>query len=126
MWLLFPGRSAVSLDAPVIQEPAHEPLRAADPPPAVIEAANTAAQAAPKPEAAASAATVALQTGLFGREENAQAMADRLKKAGFTPLISRRAVNGVSYFAVSVNAPGDVNAMILRLKDSGFEAFPVY
>jgi hypothetical protein len=123
MWLLFPGRSAVSLDTPVIREPA----RAEDPPPAVSGAANTAAQAAPKPEAAVSAAAVVLQTGLFGREENAQAMADRLKKAGFTPLVSRRAVNGVPYFAVSVNAPpGGVNAMILRLKDSGFEAFPVY
>jgi hypothetical protein len=53
-------------------------------------------------------------------------MADRLKKAGFTPAVSRRTVNGVSYFAVSVNVSGDVNAAILRLKDSGFEAFPVY
>jgi cell division septation protein DedD len=84
----------------------------------------TSSQAAPKPEDAAAA--VVLQTGLFGREENARVMADRLKKAGFTPVVSRRTVNGVSYFAVSVNASGDVNAVILRLKDSGFEAFPVY
>jgi tetratricopeptide (TPR) repeat protein len=116
MWFLFPGRDAVSLEAPVVREP----VRAAGPPPAVA----TSSQTAPKPEAAASA--VVLQTGLFGREENARVMADRLKKAGFTPVVSRRTVNGISYFAVSVNASGDVNAVILRLKDSGFEAFPVY
>lgn len=114
MWFLFPGRDAVSLEAPAVREPA----RAADPPPAV----TASSQAAPKPEDA----VVVLQTGLFGREENARVMADRLKKAGFTPAVSRRTVNGVPYFAVSVNASGDVNAMILRLKDSGFEAFPVY
>ncbi|MDR2052032.1 MAG: tetratricopeptide repeat protein [Treponema sp.] len=124
MWLLFPGRDAVSLEAPVIREP----VRAADPPAAVTWAVipDNAARTTPKPEDAAPAAAVVLQTGLFGREENARVMADRLEKAGFAPLVSRRTVNGVPYFAVSVNAAGDVNAMILRLKDSGFEAFPVY
>jgi tetratricopeptide (TPR) repeat protein len=118
MWFLFPGRDAVSLEAPAVREP----VRAADPPPAV----TASSQAAPKPEDAAPAAAIVLQTGLFGREENARVMADRLKKAGFTPAVSRRTVNGISYFAVSVNVSGDVNAAILRLKDSGFEAFPVY
>jgi cell division septation protein DedD len=129
MWMLFPGRDAVSLEAPVIREP----VRATDPPPAVIEAVTgsavtgTAAQAAPKPEGAPAASGVVLQTGLFGREENAGVMAERLRKAGFAPVVSRRAMNGQAYFVVSVNASsGDVNAMILRLKDSGFEAFPVY
>jgi cell division septation protein DedD len=77
-------------------------------------------------ENAAPAGTVTLQTGLFGREENARAMADRLSKAGFAPAVSRRTVNGSAYFAVGVDAGSDINAMILRLKDSGFEAFPVY
>ena len=123
MWLLFPGRNAVLLEAPVIREQ----VRAGNLP-AVIEGAatDTAARTAQKPEETTPTATVVLQTGLFGREENAQVMVGRLKKAGFTPVVSRRTVNGVSYFAVSVNASGDVNAMILRLKDSGFEAFPVY
>jgi cell division septation protein DedD len=78
-------------------------------------------------DSAASGGAVVLQIGLFGREENARALATRLKNAGFTPSVSPRAINGAAYFAVTVNAPsGDVNAMILRLKDRGFEAFPVY
>jgi tetratricopeptide (TPR) repeat protein len=122
MWLLFPGRNAVSLGAPVIREPYREAARGTNPQPAAKPAAAAASPPAGKP-----AAAVMLQTGLFGKEENAQGMADRLKKAGFTPHVSRRAVNGASYFAVGVNAsPDGVNAAILRLKDSGFDAFPVY
>jgi tetratricopeptide (TPR) repeat protein len=108
MWVLFPGRDAVSLGSPVAAaapQPAAAPARSAD---------------------TASAAGAVLQTGLFSREENAQAMADRLKKAGFTPAVSRRTVNGAAYFAVSVTAADNVNAVIQRLKASGFEAFPVY
>jgi tetratricopeptide (TPR) repeat protein len=106
LWFLFPGRDAVSLETPSIPAPA---------------------SGVPDPDPAAKAdAPVVLQIGLFGREENALAMADRLKNAGFTPDVSPRAINGAAYFAVTVNAPGDVNAMILRLKDRGFESFPVY
>jgi hypothetical protein len=123
MWLLFPGRSAVSLSTSTV----HEPLRGTDPPPPVSEAANITAQALPKSTAEYSVPAVVLQTGLFGKEENARSMADRLKKTGFTPFVSRRTVHGFPYFAVSVNAsPDGVNAMILRLKNSGFDAFPVY
>ncbi|MDR2767003.1 MAG: SPOR domain-containing protein [Treponema sp.] len=67
-----------------------------------------------------------LQTGLFSREENAKAASERLRSSGFTPLITRRGVNGREYWAVGV-APGqDYNATLLRLKDRGFDAFPVF
>jgi hypothetical protein len=121
MWFLFPGRNAVVLGPPAARETA-----SADPPPAGAAAGVSAVQAASASENAVPAGTVMLQTGLFGREENAQAMAGRLQKAGFAPVVSRRTVNGGAYFAVGVNAGSDINAMILRLKDSGFEAFPVY
>jgi cell division protein FtsN len=120
MWLLFPGRDAVSLGTPAVREPD----RASQAPSTAPQI--TAAQAPARTENTAAAATVVLQTGLFSREENAQAMVNRLKRAGFTPVVSRRTVNGNAYFAVSVNASGDINAAILHLKDSGFEAFPVY
>jgi tetratricopeptide (TPR) repeat protein len=111
LWFLFPGRGAVSLAPPT--------------PEASVSAAPSAVKADAPTEASGGA--VVLQIGLFGREENARTMADRLKNAGFTPSVSPRAINGTAYFAVTVNAPaGDVNAMILRLKDRGFESFPVY
>jgi tetratricopeptide (TPR) repeat protein len=69
---------------------------------------------------------VMLQTGLFGREENAQTLAGRLRNAGFAPIISTKTVNGTAYWAVGVLPGADYNATILLLKDAGFEAFPVY
>jgi hypothetical protein len=53
-------------------------------------------------------------------------MAERLKAAGFTPLVSRRTVNGAEYWAVSVSAGSDMTAAIMRLKNAGFESFPVF
>ncbi|MDR1412050.1 MAG: SPOR domain-containing protein [Spirochaetaceae bacterium] len=116
MWFLFPGRGAVSLGPPAAREAA---------PSADLPQAGASAPQ-PASENAAPAGTVTLQTGLFSREENARTMAGRLEKAGFVPAVSRRTVNGAAYFAVGVNAGSDINAMILRLKDSGFEAFPLY
>ncbi|MDR0402380.1 MAG: SPOR domain-containing protein [Treponema sp.] len=69
---------------------------------------------------------VMLQAGLFGREENARALAGRLRGAGFTPVVSTKTVNGTEYWAVGVLPGGDHAATILLLKDAGFEAFPVY
>jgi hypothetical protein len=67
-----------------------------------------------------------LQTGLFGREENARAMAERLRQAGFTPAIVRKTVNGRDHWAVGVAPGADSSRTMLLLKDRGFESFPVY
>jgi hypothetical protein len=97
-WLLFPGRAAVTAA-----------------PPAVSAAAS-----------GTDASGAFLQTGLYGREENAAATAEKLKKAGFDALVRRRVVNGTGYWAVSV-APGqDMNRTIRILKEAGFDSFPVY
>ena len=65
-----------------------------------------------------------LQAGLFGREENAQTLAARLRNAGFVPIISIKKVNGTAYWAVGVPPGGDYANTVLLLKDAGFEAFP--
>jgi tetratricopeptide (TPR) repeat protein len=106
LWLLFPGRE----DAP----------RAAG--------ANRAEAAAGTEAAGATEAEPAgvLQTGLFSAEENARAMAERLRNAGFSPALHLRRVNDREYWAVSVPPGPDTQQTIMRLKDAGFESFPVF
>jgi hypothetical protein len=106
LWLLFPGRDSIKLET-AVQAPA-----------------SSAAPAA-TPSTAVSANTAILQTGLFSREENARAQAERLRSAGFSPSLNRRSVNGNEYWVVQVSAGQDMNNTILRLKDAGFESFPV-
>ncbi|MDR2070436.1 MAG: hypothetical protein LBP81_03325 [Treponema sp.] len=122
MWLLLPGREGILLSEPAAA--AGSPQPAADSPrPGPVSGAK--AGAAPVP-ASQTAASSILQTGLFSREENTAVMAERLKKAGFTPLITRRLVNGKEYWAVGVSPGENMNDTILKLKDAGFESFPVY
>ena len=80
----------------------------------------------PPPPSAGENRPTLLQTGLFSREENARSMMERLSGAGFGVIMNRRDVNGSVFFVVGV-PPGDtVNTTIIRLRDAGFEAFPVY
>jgi cell division septation protein DedD len=147
MWLLLPGRAgfstvtpgpaaaaAVSAGAAVPGRPS--PAETGSPAgagaPAAAPAFSTpAADTAPAPVPAAPPARNAekpaalLQTGLFGREANAGAMAERLRNAGFRPAVSRRTVNGTGYWAVTVEPEQDMRQTILRLRDAGFESFPV-
>jgi hypothetical protein len=53
-------------------------------------------------------------------------MVERLKKAGFDAGLRRRTVNGAAHWAVSVPPGEDMNGTIRRLKEAGFESFPVY
>jgi hypothetical protein len=150
MWLLLPGRAGFSGDRrfPVTPGPsagAAPPVPAsgsAPPPadtgspagpvpavPAAVAAsvpASSAAAAAPSPAGNAGKPAALLQTGLFSREANAGAMAERLRNAGFSPSVGRRSVNGTGYWAVTVEPGQDMGQTILRLKDAGFESFPVY
>jgi hypothetical protein len=107
LWLLFPGRGDASLSAP----------RAAGPDREEAAAAAGTTEAAP---------AGMLQTGLFSGEENARAMAERLRNAGFSPVIRPRRVNDKDYWAVGVPPGQDMQQTIMRLKDAGFESFPVF
>ena len=109
-WLLFPGRASVTL-ASAQQPPASPPVQVPVP------------AAARPPEPAVQEGF--LQTGLFSREENARTLAARLLTAGFEAQIKGRTVNGSDYWAVYVPYGKDMNAEIMKLKNAGFEAFPV-
>ncbi|MDR1047754.1 MAG: SPOR domain-containing protein [Treponema sp.] len=103
LWLLMQGRASFSLE-PVPSAPAAKNVRADSP---------------------AAGRETLLQTGLFGREENARSQAARLAEKGFAAELSRRTVNGNEYWAVLVKAGRDTNRMILSLREAGFESFPV-
>jgi len=113
LWLLFPGRESISPNqaapaAPAAQTPVPQ-ITAAPPSVSQMPATHTSL----------------LQTGLFSRQENAQTQADNLKKAGFAPEVFPRQVNGANYWAVGVPYGNDMSSMIRRLKDAGFDSFPI-
>ncbi|GHV30187.1 hypothetical protein AGMMS4952_16840 [Spirochaetia bacterium] len=100
LWFFYPGRSNVTI-GPAVPTPMVSPVRS-------------------------SAGPMALQTGVFNREENAQAMAARLASKGFTADISRKLVNGVTYWTVSLPVGENANQTMLALKDAGIESFLVF
>jgi hypothetical protein len=107
LWILFPGRENLGLTA------------------SAAPAAPAALPTAPVTAAAPSGGVTVLQTGLFSREENARALSENLKKAGFQSSAQIKTQNGGSYWAVYVPAGADTNATIKKLKDAGFESFPL-
>ena len=119
LWVLFPGRDSIVL------APASPPMPASAGAVAVppVSPPPTPAPAASATPAAASGRF--LQAGLFTQEANARAFADQISRAGFQPQITLRQVSGRNHWAVGVNGGSDTNAMIRRLRDAGFEAFPL-
>jgi hypothetical protein len=113
LWFLFPGREGVALGSPAAGEDAP-----------VLP--NPAAPNRQPQETAGGAVPAVLQTGLFSREENARVLTERLNRAGFQPDIVRREVKGAGYWAVIVPAGNDMGRTIIRLKDAGFESFPIF
>ena len=100
LWILFPGLEVLPLTSP--------------------------APATPTPTATPTLhGTTVLQTGFFSREENARSLSDKLNKAGFQSVVQTKQQNGGNYWAVYVPFGSDMNAMIKKLKDAGFESFPV-
>jgi hypothetical protein len=122
LWVLFPGREGILQGVPVISAPSSPASAGNVPVPAANPPAGAPESSAPSGEREAAV----LQTGLFSREENARAMAERLKAAGFEAHVSPRTVNGTAYWAASVPSGPDINRTILALKNAGFESFPVY
>jgi hypothetical protein len=112
LWFLFPGREAITL-APAAGE-------------GPVVSSIPADQNPRDPESAGGAAPVVLQTGLFSREENAQTIVERLKRAGFQAAVIRRGVKGTNYWAVTVPAGNDMGRTIIQLRDAGFESFPIF
>jgi cell division septation protein DedD len=129
LWLLFPGAGSSAPPEPPKSAAAAEPSK----PAAATEQPKPAASADPPKPAASTAppatgnapSTVVLQTGLFGKEANARAQSDALRKAGYTATVIRKLVNGTEYWAVTVPAGQNTNKTIQELKKAGFDSFPV-
>lgn len=88
---------------------------------------STAPQPAPQPKTPPPAAPpgIVLQTGLFSREANAHVQLEALRKAGFPAEISRKTVNGVVYWIVTVPAGQDSRKTTADLKAAGFDSFQI-
>lgn len=112
-WLLLPGRPSLSPVALSLGPTKN----------AAVGEKNPVATSSSDSTGGGEAGT--LQIGLFRKEENAQDLAKRLKAKGFSGKISRRIVNGESFWAVTVDPLKDTDGMIMKLKDAGFESFPL-
>jgi cell division septation protein DedD len=126
LWFFYPGRGNVAIGAAV---PSRPPAAQSRPSVPAVSAPVAAPAAAPPPSPTVPVSPGgprALQAGLFSREENARALVSRLVSRGFTAELSQKLVNGVTYWTVTVPPEEDSNRTIMRLKDAGFESFPVF
>jgi len=83
---------------------------------------NIAPQAsAPAQTIVPAAGTVRLQTGLYNQQVNADNQMEKLRKAGFSPLLEKRN----DKWAVVVPAGPDQGRTINELREAGFDSFPV-
>jgi tetratricopeptide (TPR) repeat protein len=117
LWLLFPGRGGLEPAAGSVASSSATATETRPVPAATVPVTATAP--------AAQAPTRVLQAGLFSGEANAAALVERLRAAGFSPLVGRRVVNGSEYYTVNVLPGGDINKTIRELKAAGFDSFPV-
>jgi tetratricopeptide (TPR) repeat protein len=128
LWFFFPGRESLTLSVPSGSAGTTGAAGAAGnagPAGSAATAGGTAGEGQPRPVVSAAVPLSAepgpggdgprsLQTGIFGREENAASMAARLSSAGFSPAILLRRINDVDYWAVTVPPGQDPNQTMLR------------
>ncbi len=81
---------------------------------------------ASSPAATASSSPRYYQIGVFSKSENASALLTELGKKGFAAKIEKRQVKGRELLAVVVAAGSDAQATLLKLKDAGYEAYPLF
>ncbi len=69
-----------------------------------------------------------IQTGSFRNRDNAEYMSRDLAKLGFDTEISDQTISGNLYHKVYIKAKSaeEVPKLILKLKDAGYEGYPVY
>jgi tetratricopeptide (TPR) repeat protein len=90
-----------------------------------VSQAQTSQISAPQTVTQSASSSARLQTGVFGRQANAQTQVTNLRQAGFSPSIEQRTVNGNEMWAVTVPAGTDQGRTIKELRQAGFESFPV-
>ncbi len=64
------------------------------------------------------------QVGIFSDLRHADELVAELQKKGFSPKIEKRTVAGKALLAVIVE--GEADATLLRLKDAGYESWPLF
>ena len=127
LWLLFSGREAITFSDKVTSLQL-QPVTPSQPEKVTVTTSITT-----QPEKVTSLPLqpvtpfqiAVLQVGIYNNEAHARDLGERLKHAGFQSQIGSRLVNGSNYWTVTVSTPGDPNAMMKKLKDSGFDAFPL-
>jgi len=78
----------------------------------------------PAPQASSPAPEAVVQVGSFRDEENAGYLVRDLKAKGFVARVAEAVIRGVRYYRVvigSVQDPEQAQAMLVRLKEAGFE-----
>jgi len=127
--------AASQAPAPTTSAPQPPPAAAQAQPPATTAPqplpAPTAATAAPPPAPTGAAATAAspaalarYQIGIFSDPRNADLLVAELAKKGFSAKAEKRSVGGRELVAVIVE--GEADSILLRLKDAGYEAYPLF
>lgn len=128
LWLFFPARGAVpsANEAPLPKAASSAAVAEVPPSAAPVAATPTKPASLSAPDTAESSRSVALQIGLFRREENAKVLMKKLDAAGFKAEMTHRVVGSDEYYAVVVSGGTKPDETALRLKDAGFESFPLY
>ncbi len=135
-WLLTPAAGAARPpSAPAPGSPAGSKTSAQSNPSAPAASASRPTGASvPVPDPASSGAggrpesarVTAYQAGAFSEEANAEALVKELKSRGFAPVLERRERGGKPLWVVLVPPGADAPSTLLRLKDAGYEAYPVF
>lgn len=117
-----PAAAAVPAAVPAASPQAPSASATTTAPPAATVTATPAASAA---QATAGQAPLArYQIGIFSDPHNADLLVAELSKKGFTARAEKRSVGGRELVAVIVE--GEADSILLRLKDSGYEAYPLF
>lgn len=108
--------------------PTPSPGTAAATPKGAAPPADGTAPAASPPDAAEPGSTkaTAYQVGAFVEEANASALVKELGGKGFSASIVRKERGGRSIWSVLVRSSSGADDLLLRLKDAGYEAYPVF
>ena len=69
-----------------------------------------------------------IQTGSFKDSENAHYLSIDLKKRGFNPIVEEQIIHTIKYYKVLLyfSSREEISNALIRLKEEGFEGFPVY
>jgi hypothetical protein len=89
---------------------------------------DTPPSAAPLADAAPSSPgkSQRFQIGIFSRKENADSLMAELRKKGFSPRLEERRVSGQGLLAVVVEGGAKESDLGARLKNAGYEAWPLF